>query len=74
MIKAQTLLLPFLYNGYQGSATYDNENKVWYGRVVNSGVDLIPYESETYDGLSDAFKKAIDEHIAFTQELKNQTK
>ena len=71
MIKAQTIILPYVYNGYQGSATYDNENNVWYGKVLNSGVDLIPYEADTFDNLIEAFKKAIDEYEIFLIGLLN---
>lgn len=74
MIKAQTLILPYVYNGFQGSATYDNENKVWYGKVLNSGVDLIPYEADNYNNLMEEFKKAVDEYIVFLEGLKNKDK
>ena len=74
MIKAETILIPYMYNGYQGTATYDNENKVWYGRLVNSGVDLVPYEADTYDNVIEAFKKAVDDYLVFLQDLRKEQK
>ena len=74
MIKAETMLIPYMYNGYQGTATYDNENKVWYGKLVNSGVDLVPYEADTYDNVIEAFKKAVDDYLVFLQDLRKEQK
>lgn len=74
MIKAETMLIPYMYNGYQGTATYDNENKVWYGKLVNSGIDLVPYEADTYDNVIEAFKKAVDDYLVFLQDLRKEQK
>ena len=68
------MLIPYMYNGYQGTATYDNENKVWYGKLVNSGVDLVPYEADTYDNVIEAFKKAVDDYLVFLQDLRKEQK
>lgn len=74
MIKAEIMLLPYMYNGYRGCAIYDDSNKVWYGKLLNSGVDLVPYEAETYDGLQIAFQKAIDDYLVFLNNLEKNNK
>lgn len=74
MIKAQTMIIPFEYRGFQGTATYDDGNKVWYGRVLNTGIDFVPYEASSVNDMIDSFKKAVDGYLIFLEELKNKDK
>lgn len=70
----KTILLPYIYQGYRGSATYDDIEDLWFGKVINSGVDLVPYEAKTLDGLREEFKKAVDNYLVFLKELEEKQK
>jgi predicted HicB family RNase H-like nuclease len=52
------------YKGYQGTVTYDDEAKIFYGEVVGLK-DVITFQGTTVDELDQAFKDSIDDYLEF---------
>jgi len=50
------------YNGYEGSIEYSEDNGYLFGKVqfIN---DLLMYEGETLQELTDCFQDAVDQYI-----------
>ncbi len=56
--------LEFEYKGqlWEGTCKLSEVDGVWYGKIL--GVQgLVSYESETLDGIEDAFKVAVIEYV-----------
>ena len=50
------------YQGFVGSAEYDEYEELWYGKVCNTP-DTIRYEGLTFQEMRDDFEAAVDEYI-----------
>lgn len=50
------------YKEYIGSVQFDDEEKLYYGKVLNTK-GLISYEGNTYDELVDDFHEVIEEYL-----------
>lgn len=55
------------YKGYIGVAQFDEEAKVFFGRVVNAR-DTITFQSADARKLAKEFKASVDEYLAFCQD------
>lgn len=58
------------YKGYQGTANWDEEEDLWYGKVVGLNVR---YEGDYLNSLIEDFHAAIDEYL-ITKEENNDTR
>lgn len=54
--------MDFDHMGFTGTKEYSEEDKCWFG-VIENIVDTISYESETEEGLFDAFIDAVNDYI-----------
>ncbi|MGF1659559.1 MAG: type II toxin-antitoxin system HicB family antitoxin [Rubrimonas sp.] len=55
------------YKGYTGTVEFDEEDRVFHGRVV--GVrDIVTFEARTADELVAAFRDSVDDYLAFHEE------
>lgn len=52
------------YRGYTGSVEYSAEDKVYFGRILNT-TDLVLYEAETPSKLKIEFEDAVDDYISY---------
>ena len=50
------------YKGFIGSVHFPADNTVFYGKVEGIN-NLVTFEGETVNGLTEAFQVAVDEHI-----------
>ena len=50
------------YKGFIGSVHFPADDTVFYGKVEGI-TDLVTFEGETVNGLTEAFQVAVDEHI-----------
>ena len=57
------------YKGFRTIVKYSKEDKVYYGKIEDV-FDLVNYESEKYEGLERAFYEAVDDYLAFKEDLK----
>lgn len=55
------------YKGYLGSVNYDNEDRIFYGKVeyIRS---LISYEGDSVESLRDSFCEAVDDYLSLAKE------
>lgn len=55
------------YGDYEGSIEYSIEDKCYYGKILDIrdlGIkDLISYESDTPEGLQEAFEEAVKDYV-----------
>ena len=56
------------YKGYSANIEYSAEDKVLYGKIDGIG-DLVTFESENVDGVEDAFHEAVDDYLAFCEQV-----
>ena len=58
------------YKGYLGSVKYNDEDKIFYGRVEYI-CSLISYEGYDVESLRNSFREAVDDYIelAHTQNI-----
>ena len=54
----------FSYRGYTGSVEYSDEDKVYFGKILNTK-DLVLYEAETPSKLKIEFEDAVDDYISY---------
>ena len=55
------------YKGYSGTVAFDEDDRVFHGRVL--GVrDIVAFEAETADDLVAAFHDSVDDYLAFCAE------
>lgn len=59
------------YKGFRTIVKYSKEDKVYYGKIEDIP-DLVNYESENYEGLENAFREAVDDYIAFKEDLNKE--
>lgn len=50
------------YRGYVGEYRYSWGDKVYHGRLVVAN-DLISFESDTEEGVQEAFEEAVDDYL-----------
>lgn len=56
------------YKGYIGSVSYSEPDKVFFGKL--EGIDaLVNYEGESVAELTASFREAVDDYLAFCQDL-----
>lgn len=55
------------YKGYLGSVNYNDEDKIFYGKVeyIRS---LISYEGQDVESLRASFHEAVEDYLALCQE------
>lgn len=56
------------YRGYEASIEYDEEDGLFFGRVINIK-DIIVFDGLSVDELEQAFQSVIDEYLADCQTL-----
>lgn len=56
------------YKGYEAKIEYDNEDRLFFGRVINIK-DIIVFDGLSVDELEQAFHKVIDEYLTDCQAL-----
>lgn len=61
----------FSHRGFKGSANYDAEDDVWYGRILNTS-DLVTYEAPAPEYLEPSFRDAVDDYLLYREELTNR--
>lgn len=61
----------YKYRDYTTIASYSKEDEVWYGQIENIR-DLVSWESETVDGIEQAFKEAVDDYIEYKKEIESE--
>lgn len=65
-----TIKFEMTYKGYRTNIQYSKEDEVYYGRIEDIP-DLVNFESEKYEGFEKAFHEAVDDYIAFCEDIKN---
>ena len=56
------------YKGYCTNAEYDEEGKVWHGKI--EGIkDLVTFESESSEEIEKEFHAAVDDYLEFCKEV-----
>ena len=55
---------PFTYKGYMGSIEASIEDECLHGKLLFID-DSITYEAETVHGLLEAFRRAVDDYLAY---------
>ena len=56
------------YKGYRARVVYDNETKSLWGEVVGI-TDYIDFQSDSLKTIEKEFRKAVDEYLAFCEEV-----
>ena len=57
------------YNGYFGSVHYNDDDKVFYGKLEFIRA-LVSYEGTDVVSLRTAFEEAVDDYLEFCEELR----
>jgi predicted HicB family RNase H-like nuclease len=50
------------YKGFIGSIHFSTDDRVFFGKIEGIN-DLVTFEDTTVDGLEEAFKYMVEEHI-----------
>lgn len=56
------------YKGYSARPEYSAEDRIFYGKILGIS-DLVDFQSESAKDLEDEFHKAVDEYLAFCEEI-----
>jgi predicted HicB family RNase H-like nuclease len=56
------------YKGYIGQVTYDDEAKVFHGRVIGLK-DVITFEGTTVAEIEQAFRDSVEDYLEFCRKL-----
>ena len=56
------------YRGYIGSIEYDLEDKLHYGKLLNTK-DLVNYHADNIIDLEKHYREAVDDYIEFKKEI-----
>ncbi len=56
------------YKDFIGSIDYDEEYKIYHGKLLNTK-DLVLYEGSTLEELESDFHEAVDRHIELRKRL-----
>ena len=58
----------YRYKGYGTEVEFDSSHKVLFGRI--RGIhDLVTFESESPEGIEQAFQKAVDDYLFYCQDI-----
>lgn len=60
-------ILYYKYRGYKGSIAYSLRDRVWHGKILNCGNDLVIYSADTLRGLYTAFTLSVDDYITYKE-------
>ncbi len=55
------------YKGYIGYVEFDDNNEIFTGEVINTK-DIITFQSDTVQGLKQAFIDSVDDYLEFCKE------
>ena len=55
------------YKGYFGKVEYDDENRVFSGRVVNTKT-VITFQGRSVDELEKEFRMSVDDYLEWCKE------
>ena len=55
------------YKGYQAEVEFDEDTKLFHGKVINLR-DVITFEADYTDDLPQAFHDSIDDYLEFYEE------
>ena len=58
------------HNNYIGECTYSNEDKIYYGKLIMIGGDLVTFEADTFKELEKEFIEAIYDYEETLTSLK----
>lgn len=58
----------YSYRGYTTKATYDNEDKIYYGKLEGIS-DLVNFHSNTKEKFEKEFHLAVDDYLIFCEEI-----
>lgn len=56
------------YRGYIGSIEYDQEDKLYYGKLLNTR-DFVNYHADNIMSLERHYHEAVDDYIEFKKEV-----
>jgi predicted HicB family RNase H-like nuclease len=56
------------YKGYIGSVSYDDENNILHGEVINTR-DVITFQGKSVEELKKAFIDSIEDYLEYCKEL-----
>jgi predicted HicB family RNase H-like nuclease len=56
-----------LYKRYAGSIEFEDEDMVFYGRVLGIR-DIVTFEADTVEELVKSFHSSVDDYLAFCKE------
>ena len=59
------------YKGYSARPEYSAEDRIFYGKILGIS-DLIDFQSENAKSLEEEFHKAVDDYLAFCEEIGKQ--
>jgi len=65
--KEQDDELPLGYEGYRGTAEYNDSEELWYGKFKSDKGYYIEYDGETYVELIQDFEQAVHEYLMIKQ-------
>lgn len=54
--------------GYTTQPVYSADDRIFYGRILGIR-DFVDFQSESADGLYDAFHAAVDDYLPFCAEM-----
>ena len=59
------------YKGYLGSVNYSEKDQVFYGKI--EGINgLVNFECESVKELTEAFHEAVDDYLAYCEDIVSQ--
>ena len=62
-----------MYKGYEGYYYYDDEDKIWVGRVCKSPTgkttDMVAWYDENEDLMEPMFNSMVDDYITFKKQM-----
>lgn len=58
------------YRGYTATVEYDEDDKLWYGKLDNTK-NLVDFFAEKEEDVEKEFHNAVDDYIAFMEEIKS---
>ena len=65
-----------MYKGYEGYYYYDDEDKIWVGRVCKSPTgkmtDMVAWYDENEDLMEYLFHSMVDDYISFKKEMEQK--
>ncbi len=59
------------YKGYFAMSEYSAEDCIFYGKILGIS-DLVDFQSKSAKDLEDEFHKAVDEYLAFCEEIEKE--